>query len=332
MDLGVGPFTCQRRPDDDRKTTELYDEMVELAILAEEVGLDSVWVSEHHFSEDGYLSGIVPSLGALSQATDEIEFGSCIALAPFYDSLRLAEDAATVQLLSDDRLTLGLGIGYRDEEFEAFGVPKSERAARTEDAIRLMEGAWSDGPIGYDAEFHPVSPETTVMPKPASAPRVVLGGSAKPAVRRAARMTDGWLASPTLEPNGVETRRRDIEAVRAEADLGAEFTVYPGSWGFVADSTDEAWEALAEPYRYLQQQYEHFGLYEQPTKPEADHRPDSGVVFGDPTEVVEELEAYADSAGENAHFVFRVFPPGIDYDAARRCLELLGDEVAPQLR
>lgn len=332
MDLGVGPFTCQRRPDDDRETVELYDEMVELAVFAEEVGLDSVWVSEHHFADDGYLSGIVPSLGALSQATDDVEFGSCIALAPFYDPVRLAEDTATLQLLSDGRLTLGLGIGYREEEFEAFGVPKAERAERTEDAIRLLEGAWSDGPLGYDAEFHHVSPETTVMPKPGRPPRVALGGSAKPAVRRAARMANGWLASPTLDPNDVETRRRDIDAVRNSESLDGEFTVYPGAWGFVADTTDAAWDALAEPYRYLQQQYEHFGLYEQPTKSAADHREDSGAVFGDPTEVVETLEAYESAAGDDAHFVFRVFPPGVDHDAARRCLELLGDEIAPQLR
>src|SRR6056297_3040083 len=124
MHLGTGLFTCQERPDDDRTTTEIYDEMLDLAGVAEEAGLDSVWVSEHHFQPDDYLSGVTPSLGALAAVTDSIEIGPCIALAPLYDSVRLAEDVATIDQLADGRATLGLAIGSNPREFEEFGVPE----------------------------------------------------------------------------------------------------------------------------------------------------------------------------------------------------------------
>src|SRR6056297_3551519 len=147
MEIGTGLFTCQRRPDDDRSMSDLYDEMLTLGRAIDDAGLASAWVSEHHFAEDGYLSATMPSLGALAAATDDVELGTCIALAPLYDSVRLAEDAATVDLLSGGRLTLGLSIGYREPEMEAFGVTSDERVARTRDAVNVVRGAWSDGPL-----------------------------------------------------------------------------------------------------------------------------------------------------------------------------------------
>ncbi|ELZ21420.1 luciferase monooxygenase [Natrinema limicola JCM 13563] len=103
MQLGTGLFTCQQRPDDDRWMSEIYDEMLEFGRVIDDAGLDSAWVSEHHFLDDGYMSGISPALGALAAVTDDIELGPCIALAPLYDSVRLAEDVATIDQIADGR-------------------------------------------------------------------------------------------------------------------------------------------------------------------------------------------------------------------------------------
>src|SRR5699024_4432147 len=133
----------------------------------------------------------------------------CIALAPLYDGVRLAEDAATVDLLSDGRATLGLAIGSNPDEFDAFGVPQDERAKRLADQVNLLRAAWSAGPLDYDADFHDVTPEISVTPKPDRDVPVMLGGSAKPAVRRAARTADAWCAPSKLSPSGIETRIND---------------------------------------------------------------------------------------------------------------------------
>jgi alkanesulfonate monooxygenase SsuD/methylene tetrahydromethanopterin reductase-like flavin-dependent oxidoreductase (luciferase family) len=340
MKLGTGLFTCQRRPDDDRSGAGIYDEMLTLAGAIEDAGLDSAWVSEHHFLEDGYLSGTTPALGALAAATEEIEIGSCIALAPLYDAVRLAEDAATVELLSDGRLTLGLAIGSNPREFAEFGVPREERAERLADTLSVLRGAWSDGPLDYDAEFHPVSPETSVTPKPDGEIPVMLGGSARPAVRRAARDADAWCAPSALSVDGVRKRAADIRSVRDEAGLDGEFTYYVLQHGFVGDSRDGAWEAMREGYFYLQRRYAEI-FSGEPVEELDDERKrelKEAAIFGTPEQVVEGLNEYREALGEagvddgDVHFVFRTYFPGIGTERMVDCVERLGSEVAPEVR
>lgn len=337
MHLGTGLFTCQRRPDDDRPTAALYDEMTRLAGEAEAAGLDSVWVSEHHFLADGYLSGTMPSLGALAQATDEIEIGSCIALAPLYDPVRLAEDAATVDLLSDGRLTLGLAIGSNPTEFEQFGVDPDDRVARLEDAVRLCRGAWSDGPLEYDSPFHPVSPDVSVTPKPDGEIPIMLGGAARPAVRRAAREADAWCAPSALSVEGVRKRVADVRRVREEEDLDGEFTVYVLQHGFVDDSAEAAWETMQDGYLWLQRRYQEIFSGESVDELAGERAAElkDQAVFGTPDQVVDELETYREAlepeAPGDVHFILRTYYPGTDGDAMAECVRLLGDEVAPRL-
>ena len=333
MKLGTGLFTCQRRPDDDRSMSEIYDEMRTLAREIEAAGLDSAWVSEHHFRDDGYLSATMPSLGALAAETDEIEIGPCIALAPLYDCVRLAEDAATVDLLSDGRLTLGLAIGSNPREFEEFGVPREERAERLEDAVRLLRAAWSDGPLDYDAAFHPASPDATVTPKPEREIPIMLGGSAKPAVRRAARTADAWCAPSALSVRGVAKRVKDAREVREREGVDREFATYVLRHGFVGDSREDAWETMRDGYLYIQRQYAEIFSGEQVEELPADRREElkEQAIFGTPEQVVAELEPYREAVGEDCHVIFRTYHPGIGTETMVDCVHRLGDEVAPEL-
>jgi len=340
MKIGTGLFTCQRRPHDARSGAEIYDEMLTLAGAIEESGLDSAWVSEHHFLDDGYLSATMPALGALAAATEGIEIGPCIALAPLYDAVRLAEDAATVDLLSDGRLTLGLAIGSNPREFAEFGVPPEERAERLADTLSVLRGAWSDGPLDYDPEFHPVSPETAVTPKPDGRIPVMLGGSAKPAVRRAAREADAWCAPSALSVDDVRKRVADIRTVREEERIDGDFTFYVLQHGFVGDSPDEAWATMREGYSYLQRRYAEIFSGESVEALDAERRRElkERAIFGTPEQVVEELneyrKAFADAGVDDAdvHFVFRTYYPGIGTDRMVDCVERLGEEVAPAVR
>jgi alkanesulfonate monooxygenase SsuD/methylene tetrahydromethanopterin reductase-like flavin-dependent oxidoreductase (luciferase family) len=334
MDLGVGLLTAQQRPDDDRSTSAVYEELGTVAEAADAAGLDSVWTSEHHFAEDGYLSGTLPTLAALAARTEEIEVGSAVSLAPLHDPVRLAEDAATVAALSDDRLTLGLSIGYWDREFENFGVPKSERAPRTEDAVEVLRGAWEPGSLGYDAEFHPVSPAATVTPTPDEAPPIVLGGLARPAVRRAARIGDGWCANEMLSLDDIETRVEDIERVREEEGIDGEFTVYAIQYGFVGDSYEAAWETMCEGYFYQQRKYAEWDEGGEIDELPAERRAEleDRAIVGSPEDVADQLAAYREALGDDLHFVFRPYCPGIGTEAMTDCIERLGREVAPRLR
>src|SRR5881296_52303 len=135
VQIGIGLFTAQIPPGSKRTFTQEYREVLDLVRLAETLGFDSAWVSEHHGSGDGYAPSLLPMLAAFAAATSRIKLGTGVLLAPFHNPLRLAEDAAVVDLISGGRLILGLGLAWREEEFRTFGVPMTERVRRTTETI-----------------------------------------------------------------------------------------------------------------------------------------------------------------------------------------------------
>ena len=337
MQLGTGLFTAQQRPDDDREPSELYDEVLEITRTIEDAGLDSAWVSEHHFTEDGYLSGTMPTLGAMAAATDDVEIGTCIALGPLYDPIRLAEDAATVDLLADDRLTLGLAIGSNPREFDVFGVPREERAERLADLVAFLRNAWSEGDLNYDSEFHDIPTDVPITPSPVGndAP-IMLGGAARPAVRRAARTADAWCAPSSLSIGGVKKRVEDIRSVREEEGIDGDFTFYVLQHGWVGDSREEAWKTMKDGYLYIQRRYAEIFSGEPVDELDEERKQElkDQAIFGTPEQVVDKLDTYREAlgGGDDVHFIFRTYHPGVGTDEMRECIHRLGDEVAPELR
>src|SRR5213593_1711227 len=150
--VGIGLFTAQIPVGSRRTFAREYRETLDLVRLAESVGFDSAWVSEHHGSSDGYLPSLLPMLAAFAASTERIQLGTGLMLTPFHDPLRLAEDAAVVDQISGGRLILGLGLGWRAEEFRMFDVPMRERAARTVETIEVLRRAWTGSRFSFEGE------------------------------------------------------------------------------------------------------------------------------------------------------------------------------------
>ena len=151
--MRIGIYLDLRNPAEwQRPPASLYASAIDLAVEAERLGLDSVWASEHHFFDDGYLPQPFTLLAAIAARTTRLLLGTAIVIAPLHHPVDLAEQAAVVDIISNGRLRVGLGAGYAQREFDAFGADLSTRYGITDSRIRdvrrlLDEGGVTPAPI-----------------------------------------------------------------------------------------------------------------------------------------------------------------------------------------
>ncbi len=342
MRVGFGLITCQRHPEDSRSDADLYRQAVEVSVLAEQSGFDSVWTSEHHFVDDGYMPSLLVLSAAIAQATERVEIGTGVVLAPLYHPLRLAEDAATVDLLSNGRLILGLGAGWRPEEFELLGVDLGSRAALVRETIAVLRGAWSGKAFSHHGTHYRFD-DTFVTPQPTRPVPIWIGGFAEAAIRRAGRLADGFLGSSS-GTSGIDGFRRAkdiaLDGVRRSGRDASSFQLALHVPVFAWDEGD-AWEVVKPWYHYLRWKYPDMGAARgrsgpPPTPPSLEAGQEgqlrSSIICGTPDEVTAQIAAFKEALGDDIHFICRSYFAGMPYDIQRRAIELLGSRVLPSLR
>src|SRR3954468_5414857 len=192
--VGVGLFTGQIPSASGRTFAEEYRDTLEMVRRAEALGFDTAWVSEHHGTSDGYLPSLLTMLAAFAAVTERIELGTGVVLTPLPDPIRLAEDAAVVDQLSSGRLILGLGLGWREEEFRMLRIPIEERLARHVDTIEILRRAWSGERFSFEGKAFRYD-DVRVEPPPfrEGGPPIFLGGYTAASARRVGHVADGYV-------------------------------------------------------------------------------------------------------------------------------------------
>ena len=241
-----------------------YRALLDMCEWADGRGALFVGLSEHHGSADGYLPSPLVMAAAVAARTTRVRIGINALIAPFYDPLRLAEDAAVIDLLSGGRLDLTLAGGYVQDEFDMFGVSLSERPARVREAVATLRAAWKGEPFEFRGR------KVTVLPKPgADGPRIMLGGTSEGAARRAARIADGFIPS---EPGCWEFYRDECLAL-GKPDPGPGMTGQ-GDVVILAEDPEAAWPEIGP---YFLHETNAYGAWQAAAKVEATYRPQADI-------------------------------------------------------
>jgi alkanesulfonate monooxygenase SsuD/methylene tetrahydromethanopterin reductase-like flavin-dependent oxidoreductase (luciferase family) len=227
-----------RRPEwADVDRNEQYQTCLEMCRWADRVGIDVVVLSEHHGTPDGYMSAPVTLAAAVAGITERVAINVSALLAPMHDPIRLAEQLVVVDHVSKGRLSVILGTGYRQEEFEMMGIEFKDRLNMLESHVGALRSAFTGEYFEHEGRRVRVTP----TPFTPGGPMMILGGSSEAAARRAARLNVG-LAAADSDPRMGDWYRDECEKVGFRHG----FAMIPHRLGFVhvSDDPDRDWEII----------------------------------------------------------------------------------------
>lgn len=149
---------------------EVYDYQIQVVELLEELGFDGVWIAEHHFRDFGQVNNIFTLLANLAARTENLRLGTGIVVLPLHNPIRVAEEAAMVDLLSNGRVQMGVGRGYQAIEFESFGLSLSEARDRFDEALNMILELWTGEEVHFEGKYYGTGHPVTLAPKPVQTP------------------------------------------------------------------------------------------------------------------------------------------------------------------
>jgi alkanesulfonate monooxygenase SsuD/methylene tetrahydromethanopterin reductase-like flavin-dependent oxidoreductase (luciferase family) len=346
LEIGVGIWSMQSTKKRPRHFANLYQELIEDAQLCEELGaIHAIWQTEHHFWYDGYCPPLLTVAGGIAAATKHLRIGQSALLFSEHDPLRVAHQAAVLDQLSSGRLELGLGLGYRDAEFDGFNIDRRTRRRRFEEGLDLVMRSFGPGALDFESsQFSFKGVEPTPKPLQDPVPVWIAAVSPNPVVR-AAKLGASILLSDALgfdlmreyialyhrtaEEHGVDTSRARIGALRR---------------GWVADTDEEAFrEALPSlkfllreqlgGWRYLVDDHGQPVGFDRPRELDAAAARTVAVherTIGRPERVIRGIREIAATGVD--YIIFGTRFDSLPREKFHRSLELLATEVIPYVQ
>lgn len=315
---------------------EEYRGFIEEVKLAESLGFSGAFVGEHHFSEDGWCPSPFLPLSAAAAETSRIRLGTDIVVLPLHNPFSVAEDTAVLDVLSSGRAILGVGLGYRKEEYAAFERDIRKRSAIYDENLKKVKDLLEGRPVRA-GEF-----SLRIYPVPVQRPRppIWIAAKSEEAVRRAAHRGDAWIMDPVTHinvlkerlgayldelgrlgkrPSDIPLRREyyvseDREMIRRARELIAksyEEDYY--RWGHLQDEKGNEIDPAQVPYERI--------------KDEVLDR----MIIGTPSEAVEKIDMYRKALGATELMIKLSFP-GIGHEERMRVIRLTAEKVMPALR
>lgn len=336
-----------------RTEKEIVDEQFDVMIRAEEFGFDSVWPAEHHFSEYGYCASPAVTLAAVAARTKTVRVGTGVVVLPLNHPVRIAEDFALLDLMSDGRVDLGIGRGYQPHEFQGYGVDQTRSRDIFRESVEIIQKSWTEERFSYEGEFYNFH-DLSVRPKPLQQPHppIWMASLSPESFELCGKYGFNLMCAPVFGFN-VNTGSQQIEQYRqALRDHGRQ----PGDheiagliMTYVAETTEQA---LADFRDSVMWYYRTFAKYVAPPKEqpavqtyefyqrarqflevvEWDTVVDAGaVVCGSPEQVVHRIGQIQELTGIT-HYLAWTRIGGLAHQKVVRSMELMASRVFPQLK
>ena len=314
-----------------------FGEAVEQVRLIRALGFDSLWGGEHHATPGFHYFPLLPMLQRLAAEAEGLAIGTNLVLLPLHNPVEIAEVGAFLDVATGGRFTLGVGLGYRTEEFAIFGVPMAERVSRLTEGVEIIRRLWTEDAVSHRGR-HWTLDAVTIRPRPLQRPRppILVGSQVAAGIARAARIADGWLVVPVPTVAEFAAQAGAFAAARAAAGLPPSAHLCRLLEVVCAPDEDTAVRRAAP---YLLDKYAAYlswgipGITLDPgAGPEEQLRrlARNRFALGSPEQVTEALLAQA-KAGVT-HATMRVSWPGMPQRDVLTGIELLGTRVLPEVR
>jgi probable F420-dependent oxidoreductase len=340
--LKIGIYLNSQNPEEDDARTRL-EGLVEQVKLAESLQFDSIWAGEHHLTPGFHFFPQLTLLSHLAAYTGDMTLGTNLLLLPMHRPVDVAEQVALIDIATRGRFVLAIGQGYRREEFAALGVPFEERLPRMIEGISVIRRLWTERQVNHQGSWFSLE-QATLRPAPYNppGPPIWIGATADRAIRRAAEIGDGFMATPNADNNEVARQvelfgqSRPQDRAQAEPQVGRMLEVYCHA------DADEARRRAAPHLLTKYASYAKWGLTGsagEAARSAGTIRDEDGFaglaedrfVIGNPDDVVAGLLEQHHKVGVT-HLAMRLAWPGSKQSDAMECIDLLGREVLPRVR
>jgi alkanesulfonate monooxygenase SsuD/methylene tetrahydromethanopterin reductase-like flavin-dependent oxidoreductase (luciferase family) len=320
--MKVGLFLNTQFPAGDNVVARI-PELVEQVRLARDCGFASLWFPHHFLAAPLQMLQIHTAMAYLVPEARGMLIGPNILILPLLNPVHVAEESATLDVLSGGNYVLGVGLGYRAAEFEAFNIPMTERAPRLEESIVLMRRLWTEDRVTHKGRFYSVT-DAGISLKPARRGGVPIWMAAQVdvAIRRVARIGDAWMIVPVTPLGKVAEQMRSYRAALAEAGRAADaFPIIREC--YVGANHRTAHEECRGPLQYKYDAYASWGMGAKEKPQFAEYARDRFII-GDAAFVKEEVARYREALGVD-HFMMRCHWPGLEQEKVLGSIRRLGE-------
>jgi alkanesulfonate monooxygenase SsuD/methylene tetrahydromethanopterin reductase-like flavin-dependent oxidoreductase (luciferase family) len=328
--MRIGLFTAaQWSPDEDPGA--VLKALREQVRAARDCGFSSLLVGQHLLTGPMGMFQTNPLLGHLVEDATGMQIGPGVLLLSMMNPVLAAEEAATLDWLSDGNYVLGAGLGYRPEEFQAMDVDQRERVGRLIEGLELIKRLWTEDSVTHHGRYFRLdTAKASVRPKQSPRPPIWLGGDVEPAVRRAARIADAWCVAPTLSVRSILARLEAFRDERRKTGRPEDVSCPLIRECFVGRDAAHAAAASRGPLLFKYRAYASWGQGETAASDfdaAFDDFAKGRFLIGEAEQVKDEILRYAEIARTD-HILLRVQWPGLEHREALGNIERIGSIIA----